>query len=329
MIKITQLAIALVLGFLITLFASGLLETDHQLPDSSGPTNNNYSDIPPAPSKPNFGPYTISNQIPEQYFSYQEIKGILQKWNTEAPEITEIGVYGKNRQNTDLTYFRIGTKGKPKILIHAAIHGNERLSTAATLGIMGKMLHDFKRDDEVTWIIENRDVYFVPVFSPESYLRSRHIEQGDPNRNWAYPGSRTDNTSSPIVAIKEFFLREKFVGVIDGHTTGRLFLWPSLAKTNDREAISNLAKEMGSMANYDPRAISHAISGRASGFAIDWYYWKGAVAILTEFGFGSHNQPIRAIEPEVTRTYRAYLHFMKKSPEIKLEGVTGMSAMLY
>lgn len=285
-----------------------------QLPLPPPPTLPPQINVPP----PETGPYTISRQIPDKFYSYPEIVTLLQEWNKQAPEITSFGSYGKNRQNTDLHYLRIGTPGKPKILIHAAIHGNERLATSSTLGIMGKMLNDYKRNDDVTWIVKNRDVYFVPVFSPESYLKSREIEQGDPNRNWPYPGSKKDNTSSPIIAMREFFQREKFCAVIDGHTTGRDFFWPSIAKGDDKEKYKQLTTGMATLAGYSPSPVS---SGPA-GFAIDWYYWKGAVAILTEFGAGGHDQPVKNIAPEIEKTYKAYLYFMRNAPDVKLQGVS-------
>jgi hypothetical protein len=262
------------------------------------------------------GPYEITNQVPSSYLSYEEVKTWMKRWNEEAPEITEFGTYGKNRQGTDLCYLRIGAPDKKRVLIHGAIHGNEKLSTASILGIMGKMLHDYKRDEKVTWIIENRSIYFVPVFSPESYLRSRHIEEGDPNRNWAYPGSRWNNQSSPIQAMQKWFLEMKFCAAMDGHTYGRDFFYPSIARGSDQQKFSKLAREMGSLAGYSPNPVS---SGPA-GFAIDWYYWKGAVALLTEFGNSGHNPSAAAIPVEVEKTYKAYLHFMREAPEIELEG---------
>ncbi len=272
---------------------------------------------PPVVTEPEpvvYGPYDITHQVPTKYLSYQEVVERLKEWHQEAPEITEVGVSGKVQSGKDVYYLRIGTPGKPKLLIHACIHGNERLATASTLGIMGKMLHDYKRDEQVTWLVENRDIYFVPVFSPDTYLRSRYVEGDDPNRRWPYPGSRADNQATPIKVMQDFFLKHKFVGAIDGHTTGRDFFWPSIARGDDADNFRRLAGEMADLANYSPSRISNS----PSGYAIDWYYWKGAVSMLTEFGSGSHDQPIRAIEPEVQRTYKAYLHFIQEAPKIKL-----------
>jgi len=272
------------------------------------------------------GPYDITHQIPKKYLSYNEVVQRLKEWNEEAPEITEFGTYGKDRQGTDLCYLRIGTPGKPKVLIHSAIHGNERLGAACTLGTMGKLLWSYKRDEvlenadvaEANWIIKNRDIYFVPVFAPETYLRQRYLEGTDPNRNWPYPGSRSENRSTPILAMREFFLKHKFVAAMDGHTYGRIFFWPSIATHSDREKFRELGRAMGELANYD----ASSVGSYPAGYAIDWYYWKGAVSLITEFGSPSygHGQPIEQIESETERVYRAYLYFLRNAPEIQLQG---------
>lgn len=260
--------------------------------------------------EPEFGPYEIKNIIPKKFLAYHEVVARLEEWNKEAEEITDMGTYGKTSRGTSTTFLRIGTEGKPKILIHAAIHGNERLSTAAVLGIMGKILHDYKRIKYVTWLVENRDIYFVPVFSPDSYLDGRYVEGVDPNRDFPYPGRDRDYPCSPVRLIKEFHLKHGFRGVISGHTYGRDFFWPGFCTPEDERFISGLAKEMAKLARYDPSIIS----GRPHGYETDWYYWTGAVAILTEFGYG-HDQPIISIKPETERTYNAFLYFIERAPE--------------
>lgn len=267
-------------------------------------------------------PYVITDQIPDQYLTYTEVVDKLKNWHKIAPEITEFGTYGKNRQDTDLHFLRVGTVGKPKVLIHSSIHGNEKFAAACTLGIMGTLLSDYQRNEEVTWLVENRDIYFVPVFSPESYLKDRWIEGGDPNRNWERPGNSYNNNASPIQAMQKWFQQMKFVAAIDGHSYGRDFFWPSLVQGEDKDKISKLAHDMANIAGYS----ASQVGGSPSGYAIDWYYWKGAahgggVSILTEFGRGTHNQPLSAIKPEVDKTYKAYLHFLKYAPTINLSGV--------
>lgn len=252
---------------------------------------------------------------PTDYLNYNEVINFLKKWNIEAPEITEFGEYGKTKQGTTCHYLRMGTIGKPEILIHACIHGNERLAAASLLQIMGKILNDYGRESEVTWLLENRNIYFVPVLSPDTYLKSRHVEGVDPNRDYPRPNNPDKVSASPLIRIQEFCKQHKFAGVMSCHTTGRIYLYPSLCTPNDKQKHIDLANQMAKMSGYRVGPISNSDAG----YEIDWYYWKGgSVSILTELAVGSHEQPSKNIPIEANANYKAFLWFIKTAPEISL-----------
>lgn len=265
---------------------------------------------PPPPARPE--KYEVS-AMPQEYLNYTQVQALLEKWNKECPEITELGEYGKTVSGTPLKYLRVGTPGQPKVLIHACIHGNERLAAAATLWMMQKMLNDFGRDPNITWLVQNREVYWVPVLSPDTYLKQRFVEGVDPNRDYPYPGRKDHKAASPIQAIMDFHMKHHFTGVISGHTTGNVYFWPAIAPAADQTLHKQLAGEMSKLSGYN----NSRISGGPAGFEIDWYYWKGAVAILTEFGSGSHEQPTSSIKPHGDKNYPAYMHFIKQSPDLQ------------
>lgn len=257
--------------------------------------------------------YQIS-EFPLKFLQYNEIQELMQRWSREASKIAEFGIYGYTSQGTPCCFLRVGSPGKPKILIHAGIHGNERLSMAATLWMVQKMLHDYNRDESVTWLIENRDIYWVPVMSPDTYLKSRHVENKDPNRDYPYKGRSPHKPTSPVLRMMEFVEKHNFTGVISGHTTGNIYFYPSICTKNDEQIHKKLAEEMGHISGYR----NDRISSSPNGYEIDWYYQKGAVAILTEFGSGGHDQPESAIEPHASKNYKAYMHFIKQVPDLKI-----------
>jgi predicted deacylase len=268
---------------------------------------------PPAapPVKPEPRPLNVT-AYPATYISYDEIRTLMQKWAQEAPEIAEYGEYGRTSRGTPCTYLRVGTKGKPKVCIHAELHGNEKLSTAATMWIMHKMLTEYAKDPEITWLVENRDVWWIPVLSPDTHMRSRHVEGRDPNRDYPYPGRRAHTPTSPVRNIIALHEREKFKGVISGHTYGTVYFWPSIGNRQDQEIHKELARKMGAKSGYN----ASRISSRPNGYEIDYYYSTGAVAILTEFGSGGHNQSVRAITEHGRKNYEAYMLFIKESPDL-------------
>jgi hypothetical protein len=316
-----------VVAYVITIaIALGARQLPLSWPQAIPPTVQRPVD-PPVAVEP--GPYAIDPQGVSDYLTYPKVVELLKSWQAQAPEITEFGSYGKNQQGTDLCYLRIGTPGQKRVLITGAIHGNERLGTATVLNIMGEILKDYKHDEDVTWLVKNREIYFVPVFSPESYLRSREIEGVDPNRHWPTPAATSrgpfhlplphlpnaSNKASPVLAIQAWFTKMNFSAVIDGHTYGRLFIYPSYARGEDLAAYQTLTSEMAKLSGYKPEVAA------IQGLAIDFYYSKSAVAIVTEFGPATnegHDFSTAAIQPEFQKTCKAVLYFIRQAPEIKL-----------
>lgn len=273
---------------------------------------------PPEPTKPKT--YEISIQSVDEYLDLPEILTIVQNWNKEAPEITELGVVGQTSQGTKIPYLRIGTPGKPKVVIHACLHGNERIAASCTLTIMGHFLADYGRNEEVTWLVENRDVFWIPVLSVDSYVdNERHVEGVDPNRNYPCPENPNIKSSSPVQAIMKFCLEHKPKGVISGHSFGRIYLYPRLG---DKDKHQALTEKMAAFSNYDTGAIGSGYPTKSSGnrgFEIDWYYWGAkAVSVLTEFGTGSHRMNESLLVPEAEKNYHGYLLFIKECAEMEV-----------
>lgn len=273
--------------------------------------------VPPRPKSPNLTTTQITSFLPRE-----SVVNLMKEWAREAPDLCKFGSYGKTKYGTDCNYLRMGTKGKPKILMHSCIHGNERLACASMLNIMAKLLNGYGKRDKETWLLANRDIFFVPMLSPDTYLRSRHVEGVDPNRNYPCPENPNIKSTSPILRVREFCNREKFTAVLSGHTYGRIYLYPRFDFA--RNDLGNLAREMGKISNYRSGAIGGGYPTRNSssrGYEIDYYSLLGAASILTEFGNGNnggHHMPASEILTEVEKTYEAHLLFMKKAPDIKL-----------
>lgn len=187
----------------------------------------------PMSNKPELPPVkvNISNATPS-YMNYLNTVAQLKKWNAEAPEMTEVGTYGKSSRGTDLYYFRIANKrysssdNKPKVLITACIHGNEPLSSSTVMWWIGGILSRYSADSKIAEMVDQRDIYFIPVVSPDSYPNSRHVDGVDPNRNFPTASDPSRRSVAPVQALREFHAKIKPNAVISGHTWGRVFLTP-------------------------------------------------------------------------------------------------------
>lgn len=274
---------------------------------------------PKTPRVPN-----ISVKIPS-YLDYPQIVTQVQKWATEAPDLTEVGFYGKTKRGTDICYIKIcnklDPKPRPKVLITGCIHGNEPWSTGCVMAYAGTLLGEYGKNKEITDLIESREIYIIPVISPDSYPHSRHVDGVDPNRDFPGP-SRPNHQSTPsIVAVQNFFLKIKPNAVISGHTHGRIYLTPFGDKMqvcpNDAD-YKRIVGKMADMSNYRIDRACNMYGRPIHGSEVDWYYRNGAFAIVMEFGTHQQRPSLDQITSEFNRTWSSVQLFIKEAPVVQI-----------
>lgn len=299
-------------------------------------------EIIPSPIKNN-----ISNHAPE-YLDYGQISKQFESWKKECPELFDFGIYGKSSKEKDLIYAKITNfrtkQHKPKILVTACIHGNEPLSTATMIWYFGSLLKNYHTDERIKQLLDNREFYFIPVVSPDSYPNSRYVDGVDPNRNFPSSSKPDRQSVKPIAELQKFFLEIKPQAVMSGHTYGRVFLIPPGESTKDcpdHDEFVRVVGEMSKMSGYryiracdlymgngksNVKPIrtygiptsSHNYMVPIHGTETDWYYSNGAFAIVTEFGTHQRIPSKKDIEFEFNKTYDAFLYFSKEAPMVKI-----------
>lgn len=216
---------------------------------------NQVTPVPPDQTKPPIN-FTITNARPS-YMNYSATVAKLKEWNTQAPELTEVGTYGKTSRGQDIYYLRIfnkrNTVEKPKVLLTACIHGNEPLASSTVMWWAGTLLESYSSEDSIRKLLDERDIYVVPVVSPDSYPSSRHVDGVDPNRDFPGPSRPSHKSKAPVAAIQDFFLRIKPNAVISGHTWGRVYLTPygdKMAYSENRDDYDRIVGQMKTLSGY-------------------------------------------------------------------------------
>lgn len=268
--------------------------------------------------------YTLSNPTPA-YLDNEATWGQLQQWHQEAPKLTEVGTYGKSSAGRDIHYIRVTNQSKPNrkvVLITACIHGNEPWSSSVVMNYIGTMLDKYGDDPQITDLLDTRDIYFVPIVSPDSYPHSRRVDGVDPNRDFPTAGDPNKVSVPPVRALQEFFLKIKPNAVVSGHTYGRIFLHPwgdQTQRSPNDEDFKRVVGETGRLCQYRVIRACEMYGSPIYGSEVDWYYRNGAFPVVMEFG--SHQQiPSRQdIDSEFNRTFKGILYFMKDAPEIQIQ----------
>ncbi len=274
--------------------------------------------VPQFPAKPN-----LTNSFPG-YQDYSAIQNQLEQWKQQSPNLVETGTYGTSTRGVKLSYIRITNlldpSPKKKVLITACIHGNEPLATSTTMGFIGTMLSNYTVDNEVTDLINTRDIYFVPVVSPDSYPNSRHVDGVDPNRNFPSGPGDSKRSVKPLDDLQKWFLQIKFNAAISGHTFGRVYLIPYGDRTelcpNNEDYVRIIGKMQG-MSQYRRQRACEMYSRPIFGSEVDWYYRNGAFAIVCEYGTHQRIPTMSDTKAEFDMTYKATLVFIREAPLVK------------
>lgn len=276
-------------------------------------------ELPKEPSSPK-----ISNPIP-QHLSYPQTVEQLKNWNKEAPDLTEVSTYGQSKKGTDLFYIRINNKldkkTKPVLLITACIHGNETWSAGITMGYIGNLLKNYTNDPKIKELVNSRDIYFIPVVSPDSYTLQRFVDGVDPNRDFPTPKNKAHQSTTSVAALREFYWKIKPHAVLSGHTYGRLFLIPygdQYGKNPNQSDYDAIVGKMAKMANYKMIHCSELYKSPIDGTEVDWFYRNGSFAAVIEYGTHQHKPSLKEIKDELQRTQDAITYFIEKTPDIKI-----------
>lgn len=259
------------------------------------------------------------------YKNYEEIIKTFKEYEQESPELLEVYSYGKSSKNKDLNVIKISNERNPGgkiVLVTAGIHGNEPLSTSVTMSYMCYLLSQYGKDIELTKLIDETTIYYVPVVSPDSYPYSRHVDSVDPNRN--FPTLTHPNKESILIIknLQNLFLEIKPNSVLSCHTYGRLFLIPwgdSKKDCPDQSAYLQITKEMGTLSNYKVIKTSELYNRPIFGTENDWYYRNGSFSIVMELGTHQKKPSIEDTKIEFDRTIKSFIYFIKESTKIKLQ----------
>ena len=218
------------------------------------------------------------------YFTYQETLDILDAMRQAYPNLisapSDISNFTTQGQADNSTTPPIGGNGikwvkisdnpdvsesEPQILYSALHHAREPASLSQLIFYMWYLLENYDTDPEVKSIVDQTELYFVPVVNPDGYLYNEKTDPNgggfwrknrrggfgvDNNRNYDYhvggdpaagiwggvgasgnPNNDTYCGSSPFseaenMAMKWFVENHNFVMAFNNHTSGDLLLYP-------------------------------------------------------------------------------------------------------
>ncbi len=110
------------------------------------------------------------------YPTYSEIDSILKGFESQYPKIFKLNTLSKKSyQGKDIYLIKISNNpnqnnNKPEMLILGAQHGDEGIGSKMCLSDMEYLCKNYNKDQEITWLVNNRQIYFIPVQNPDRYV---------------------------------------------------------------------------------------------------------------------------------------------------------------
>ena len=182
--------------------------------------------------------------------------------------ISERLVIGQSIEGRDIWAFKVSdnpniNEDEPEVLYSSLIHAREPLSMMNLFYFVQKMGEGYNSDEELTYLVNNREMWFIPVVNPDGYVFNELIEpfgggmhrknrkntncgngtmRGvDLNRNFGYEWGANNTGSSPdpcsdvyrgesafsepeTQAVRDFILGSDFKNVLHYHSYSNLYI---------------------------------------------------------------------------------------------------------
>ncbi len=213
-------------------------------------------------------------------------------------------------------------ESEPEVFFDGMHHAREPMAMEVILHYMEWLCENYGTDPEATYLVDNREIWFVPIVNPDGYVynesigwgtmwrKNRRVNAGssclgvDPNRNydWAWGTSGisfdpcndvycgTDAfTELETQAYRDFATAHDFVTNVSLHSVAGAVLVPwsntSTSVPDDDALFREIANEMAQYNGYEVGTAYETINYTCSGTTCDWFYGAlGCLSLCIEVG---------------------------------------------
>ena len=197
---------------------------------------------------------------------------------------------------------------EPEIFYNSLIHAKEPEGMMVVIYFMYYLLENYGTDPEVTYLVNNRELYFVPVINPDGYVYNQQISANgggmwrknkntgggvDLNRNFGYMWGYDNFGSSPdpsnqcyrgtgpfsepeTQTIRDFCKNHNFIVSCNYHTYWDIIFPPwsyNMMPTSDSTIFNNFIGIANSLSGYRNGAyVMPPEKYPSNGDVLDWMY---------------------------------------------------------
>ncbi len=225
--------------------------------------------------------------------------------------------FAQSYQNRDIYHVRITNAGSdaPVIFFNALTHGREPGGNSALIDFAQWLTSEYGSDTMATFILDNAQVYFVPMVNIDAYYynlpsgapnhrKNLNFTSGtgiDLNRNWGYmwgydnigsspdPYSETYRGTAAFSEVETQGLSDLMVelmplGGFNFHTYGGYLIYPwgyNNQPTPDQATFQSWGAQMAGPVGYDWGRCYEVLGYSSNGDACDWEYGDQGMFFFT------------------------------------------------
>jgi carboxypeptidase T len=254
------------------------------------------------------------------YFTFTQVEAILDSMKLLYPNLITVKAPVappiKSIQNREIWYVKISDnpsvdENEPEVFYNALHHAREAASVSQLIFYMYYMLENYNTNPDIKFLVDNTEMYFVPVVNPDGYVYNQSIQPNgggmwrknrrnngssfgvDLNRNyghnWGYDNVGSSNNPSSDTyrgtaafsepetqAIRNFCNTHSFVTVLNAHTYGNLLIYPwgylPSFYTPDSATFVNWSVHLTEQTRFLYGTGDQTVNYVTNGDADDWMY---------------------------------------------------------
>lgn len=285
---------------------------------------------------------TAGPPVDYAYRDFETVVDVLYETESDHAEIAMVVDIGDSWEKTesladrDILAIKISDnvemeEDEPEVLIMALHHAREWPTSEIALQLLENLTNEYGKDDRISWMVDNREIWIVPVVNPDGldysmtyddmWRKNRRdngdgtygvdlnrnyngAENGDPLGDWGGAGASDDTSASTYCgeyafsepetqAIRGIAESHQFAVAIDFHTSGNLVMWPWGYTTDLPPDNDDLVRIGNALAALNGYTADQSVGlYPTTGDSLDWLYGsKDVFAFLFEVGEGPDFNP--------------------------------------
>ncbi len=211
------------------------------------------------------------------------------------------------------------TENEPRSLFTGLTHAREPQGMMCVLYFIKYIMDHYGNDPEVTWLVNNRELWFVPISNPDGYVynqttdplgggmwrKNRRLNADlstgvDLNRNYDYQWGYDNIGSSPdewdetyrgtepfsepeTAAIKVFSEKMHFKTAFEFHSYGNwlVYPWGYIDEIPEKILMNRLSAKLVAQNGFVPGNSFTTVNYPTNGVSDDWFYGVGHAYCMT------------------------------------------------